>query len=95
MNDAASRVPDRKRPRQLDLGSGSCSGMVLAGSPLEGAERLRRAIAADYHTEQRLHRAALGRVTGVLPGNVPPPPDLFRPTFGRFKRRLDEIAAGL
>ncbi|MEZ4447889.1 MAG: hypothetical protein R3B09_00330 [Nannocystaceae bacterium] len=61
----------------------------------DGAWATLAAWAADYYTEQHLHRAALGGVAGALPGNVPPPPDLFRPSFGRFKRRLEEIAAGL
>jgi tetratricopeptide (TPR) repeat protein len=52
--------------------------------------------AAAFHQEQALHRAALGGVwpTG-LPGNVQRPPDVFRPSFGRFRQRLEEVARGL
>ncbi len=51
--------------------------------------------AAAHHHEQELNRAALGgRFPAGIPGNVPPPPDVFRPTFGRFLRRLEAIAAG-
>ncbi|MCA9707053.1 MAG: tetratricopeptide repeat protein [Myxococcales bacterium] len=48
--------------------------------------------AADFHQERHLHRLALGGVELPLPGNVPPPPDVFRPSIGRFLRRLEEIS---
>ncbi len=51
--------------------------------------------ASDHHREQHLHRMALGGLAGVMPGNIRTPPDVFRPTFGRFVRRLDEVAAAL
>lgn len=51
--------------------------------------------AADYHLEQQQHRIALGgQWPAGMPGNVPLPPDVFRPTFGRFRRQLEALAAG-